>query len=242
MILGVVVFLSGTVRAAALMERVEHAQWEGDVATLEATWRELGVRSEVDGVGARRVRFQWAFVAWRINHALYGTSDSDANRKHWLETARSDLDWLLDRKADDVGVLVVHSAVMGELAAHGGWFSRIRLGTIAKSSTDRAYELDPENPRVALQRGIIHFHTPSFAGGGAQRAIVELERAIVLYDAGVEPEPWPSWGRLDAYAWLGQALAEAGRVDEARAVFDRALAFAPSSGWVRSVLLPALGP
>jgi Flp pilus assembly protein TadD len=105
---------------------------------------------------------------------------------------------------------------------------------------NKAARLAPENPRVALERGVSYLHTPGMFGGGLDKAIGELERARGLFALQATAEPWPSWGRIDAYAWLGQALAKKGRVEDARRVYQEALEIEPNAGWIRFSLLPAL--
>jgi len=73
---------------------------------------------------------------------------------------------------------------------------------------------------------------PDARNGVSNRAYVICERPR---------QPWPNWGRFDAHAWLGQALARHGDNAGARAEYAAALRIAPSSEWVRTMLLPQVG-
>jgi tetratricopeptide (TPR) repeat protein len=102
---------------------------------------------------------------------------------------------------------------------------------------------EPDNPRALLFHGMHLLFMPPFAGGGADKALPELEAAVRAAEA--EPAPkdaWaPAWGKAESHAWLAYALAGAGRKDEARPHCDRALALDPAYGFARYAVLPRLG-
>jgi tetratricopeptide (TPR) repeat protein len=105
-----------------------------------------------------------------------------------------------------------------------------------------ARALAPENPRVLLFHGMHLLFMPPFAGGGADKALPELEAAARTADAEAAPkDPWaPAWGKAESHAWLAYALAGAGRMAEARIHCDRSLALDPMYGFARFGVLPKL--
>ena len=114
------------------------------------------------------------------------------------------------------------------------------LGRRASRTSARALELAPGNPRVLLQDGVGKLHTPGMFGGGADRAEAMLYRALAAFRTEPPDRPWPRWGRLDAYAWLGQTSVERGDLALARRYYEQALDLEPGFAWVRYALLPAL--
>ena len=48
------------------------------------------------------------------------------------------------------------------------------------------------------------------------------------------------WGRSDAFVWQGVSLIEQGRLDDAEASFEAALALRPEYPWVLDEMLPLL--
>ena len=115
------------------------------------------------------------------------------------------------------------------------------LGPQAIASLARARRLAPGNPRVLLLDGLNTLYRPKAFGGGADRALAILEQARDAFaKESVADSTAPDWGRDDAHAWLGQAYAELGRTDDARAAYARALEINPDHGYVRHVLLPRL--
>jgi tetratricopeptide (TPR) repeat protein len=114
------------------------------------------------------------------------------------------------------------------------------LGPRSNDAMDKAIELAPRNPRVWLVRGISAMFTPGMFGGGNDRAEEYLRRAISFFDGDQPQTPAPSWGRAEAWGWLGQVLAREERFDDARAAYLKSLEIEPANGWVREQLLPAL--
>jgi tetratricopeptide (TPR) repeat protein len=82
--------------------------------------------------------------------------------------------------------------------------------------------------------------TPKMFGGGTDKAEQDLRKAIVLFEADHPVSPKPSWGRADAYIWLGQALQKEEKSADARAAYQKALEIQPGNQWVQRVLLPSL--
>ena len=114
------------------------------------------------------------------------------------------------------------------------------LGPRASAALDRASNLEGSNPRVVLLEGIGAFNTPAMFGGSVEKAERLLRQSLDLFGREPATKPWPNWGRFDAHVWLGQALVDKGDRAGARAEYDKALAIAPDSGWVRFALMPAL--
>ena len=115
------------------------------------------------------------------------------------------------------------------------------LGTQSDAEMAHATGLEPTNPRVLVLDAIGRFNTPPEYGGSISAAETILRRALSLFDREAVGKPWPNWGRFDAHAWLGQALADRHDVAAARAEYESALKLAPNSKWVRLELLPQLG-
>ena len=113
------------------------------------------------------------------------------------------------------------------------------LGPNMALARARAMALGAKNPRVFLLAGIAALYSPPEAGGGLKPAEQLLRESVTLF-ANDHPGPSePSWGRAEAYAWLGQVYERTGRKAAAAAAYSKALAIEPDNSWVRDVLLPA---
>lgn len=97
-----------------------------------------------------------------------------------------------------------------------------------------ATKLSPNNPRVLMLHGVHILHTPSFFGGGADKALPILEAAVKAAEAETAPkDPWaPRWGKVECYGWLAMAQAEKGLFPQAEANIAKAKALDPTHGFV----------
>jgi len=87
----------------------------------------------------------------------------------------------------------------------------IGLAQKAVEASERALELDPDQPRVWITLAIVHAGTGQF-----ERAMADLQRAVEL-----QPNS------DDAFRLLGEVLGSRGREDDAVAAYDRAIALRP---------------
>ncbi len=209
--------------------RVEQAVAQGSVAKLQALRASLERQSNGDP-------YDSAYLDWRESQLL-GPGEKK-HRRRLLRRAQRRLETLLDADPGNAEAHALHGSAIG--AQITGMWSGMRLGRKSTASLNRGLELEPENPRIALQRGISFFFTPKSFGGGVKKAEQELRRALGLFAEEPVQTPWPNWGRVDAFVWLGATLAKAGRLEEAREAYEEALRLAPGHLWVREELLPAL--
>ena len=219
-----------------LSEHIERAVVLGsleDLTRLRTDHRQHLESPDGDPNGGDRYRL--AYLNWRIGQLL---PEDKKKKKQLLKEAKKQLDLLLETAEEDAEAHALRGSVIGDRIE--GMFGGMFLGPKASASLKRALDLAPENPRVALQRGVGHFFTPKTFGGGLERAEEELRRARDLFRKEPADHPWPNWGRIDTFAWLGQVLAKTGRVDEARALYEEALEREPEHAWIRAELLPEL--
>lgn len=101
----------------------------------------------------------------------------------------------------------------------------LKYGKCARSSIDRAIELDPKSAKAYLSRGVGNYYMPAAFGGGVELAIRDFEKAIEL-DAKA----------ADAHLWLGVALRKANRKAEARKEIAKSLELNPNRIWARRQL------
>ena len=115
------------------------------------------------------------------------------------------------------------------------------LGPKADRLMDKAYELEPNNPRVVLMRAISDLNKPKFFGGDKERAMQGLKKAQELAAAEKLSDPTlPSWGEPHAHAWMGSAQMSQGDYAAAKISLEKALSLEPNYGWVTRVLMPKL--
>lgn len=116
----------------------------------------------------------------------------------------------------------------------------MELGPLSQDEMGAAVSTGPNNPRVWLLRGISSIYTPAEYGGGVSIAEGQLNKAVEFFNNDHPVAPAPSWGRAEAYAWLGQVLQKENKPADAAAAYEKALALEPNYLWVKNVLLPSV--
>jgi len=181
--------------------------------------------------------------------ALYRSATLYTGLKKETEAKRAldEADLLLEQataKSSTADALALRSSVMGlMIGLSGNPLSGMTLGPKSSGLLDRAKEIEPTNPRVWLISGMSAMFTPKMYGGGTNKAEKDLRKAVALFETDRPVAPAPSWGRADAYIWLGQALQKEEKIEDARMAYQKALEIQPGNQWVQRVLLPSLsGP
>ncbi len=112
------------------------------------------------------------------------------------------------------------------------------LGPKAGKEVSTAMKIDPTNPRPYLVDGISKYHTPPIWGGGVDKAMASLLKAISLYVSGPTPDSlMPDWGHDEAHIWLGNCYVKKEEYESAKLQFEKALEINPENGWVKNELL-----
>ncbi len=218
---------------------IERGVVVGSVDSLQESRQELLRRLDA-GSGTPEKHYLLAYVDWRLAGLMMAAPEErEDERLEILEEAQTHLESLIDAVPEHAEAHALLGSVIG-LQIGDSAFRGMRLGPRSGAAVDRAYELEPENPRVALARGIGWLNTPKMFGGGIDKADAELRRAEELFQQESLTKPWPHWGRVDVLIWRGQAQARRKDYDAARTLFERALTLEPDHGWIRYQLLPAV--
>jgi tetratricopeptide (TPR) repeat protein len=124
------------------------------------------------------------------------------------------------------------SSIAGQLIAKNP--SRaMELGIASSASTSAALAIAPTNPRVWLLRGQGAIFTPPEFGGGLSVAEGYLKRAIEFFAKDAPKPGTPSWGKAEAYAWLGQVYEKQGNKTKAAEQYKTATDLAPTYSYAR---------
>jgi tetratricopeptide (TPR) repeat protein len=100
-----------------------------------------------------------------------------------------------------------------------------RYGKCARSSIDRAIELDPKSSKAYVSRGVGNYYLPQALGGGVELALRDFQKAIAL-----DPKS------PDAHLWYGIALRKQNRNAEARKEIAKSLELNPKRVWAQQQL------
>ena len=111
----------------------------------------------------------------------------------------------------------------------------MELGMASQGSSAAAEALGPNNPRVWLLRGQGALFAPPEYGGGLPTAEAQLKRAVELFAKDAPKPGEPSWGRPEAYVWLGQVYEKKGDKVNAAAMYQQALSVAPNFAYAKTL-------
>lgn len=215
---------------------IDAATRSGDVGRLEAT-RSLVARATAAYPDDPLLRHYEGFLLYRlvtVGGATLGPSITTA----YLDGARDALERSVARRPMAESYLLLSEIYSRQAAADPAHAAA--LGAAVALERARAMSLGARNPRVYLLAGIAALYAGEDAGGGTAAAERLLTRAVELFGHDGAHPPDPTWGRAEAYAWLGQVYERTGRKPAAAESYERALALEPDNVWVRDVLLPAV--
>ena len=134
-----------------LIERIRQAIVDGSVEDLLGIRTELRLRTEAQEAKAESSdHYTLAYINWRICQLL--PENEKKERRQLLKQAQRELDSILEADPSDAEAHALRGSLIGERI--GGFLGGMFLGPKASKSLKRAFELDPTNPRVALQRGV----------------------------------------------------------------------------------------
>lgn len=107
----------------------------------------------------------------------------------------------------------------------------MELGFKSYEYLAKALEKEPENPRINLLKGASILFTPEQFGGGADNAMEFLKKSVNLFEKESIKDPIkPSWGKEEAYTFLGMAYKQKNEFDKAIKFLERALEINPEFG------------
>lgn len=100
----------------------------------------------------------------------------------------------------------------GRKIGYGGVFTGMRIGPKAQAETQRALELDPNDPRIYVAIGRRQLYSPRMFGGDIEKAIESFRKATTV-------DPHCDEG----FVWLAIAYGKKGDSNAAKAAVDDAL-------------------
>lgn len=221
--------------SAAVADRLERAALSGSTRELREIRLQLIGELPPSSPDAL-AQYMIAYAGWRMATL---PDVPKIEQDDLLDDAADRLEAILKTSPNDADALALVGTIYGQQAGRS-MMRAIVLGPRSMSALGRAAEVESANPRVLLLLGITALHTPSAFGGSRDKAEHLLRRSLDEFSREPLTKAWPNWGRFDGHAWLGQVLRRKGDLDGARAEYQKALAIAPDSPWLRTVLLPAL--
>lgn len=198
--------LAGAILLTTLTAGAQGADYKPVLTTtftaFDTTWSNPQAKVELSNklsLIAKKYPAEWApqyYAAYSKVQLAYNDKLDAAKRDAYLDEAevyRDEVVRILGKNNDETYVL---SALIanGRLSVDGRarWQ---KYGKIFDENLDNAKELNADNPRIYVLRGISKFYTPKMFGGGAKAAMPYFEKAkgLLAKEAKDDIAP-PYWG------------------------------------------------
>jgi len=181
-------------------------------------------------------------LLWLLTDAQYGYIGYRVSMKHkkearvWLEKAEQNVERLIGLYPSDSRAFSLKGALYGYRIILEPWKAPV-LGVRSIKASDRARELDPDEPRVWMERGNMEFYKPGILGGSAAEAVTSYARAVEIYES--KPgKTRQNWLYMNCLVNLGLALEATGQIEEAGAVYRKTLKMEPCFSKVKDEIYP----
>ena len=193
-------------------------------------------KAVVENNQSKEARFELA----KTYHGYLNATMADQNEEAFeskLSPAKELLEALIDEYPEWGEPKAVLSSVLGLEMAYSPMKGAF-LGMKSSSLMSKAMKQSPDSPLVMKLYGGSKQYTPAMWGGDKKEAAEYLQKSVAQYEANNDTAD--NWLYADALANLGIVYTSLERTADARATFEKALAYEPEFYWVKSSLLPQL--
>lgn len=221
-------YLSETAR------QINSAYSRGDVLAMTDIESSLEKLLSSHGEQEYLVGYYYSLVNYRLGLVDY------QNAKVHLQNCVEATKEISTAKPDFAEALVLKAAcsnsLIGSLPEE-----TMSLSLQARTSLEKAAQLEPKNPRLLFIQATAAVYTPEQFGGGLKAAEKLLTDSLNNFEVERENKKaeLPSWGMDEAYMWSGMINSVQGKHQDAIAALERSLEIGKSE-WVQSTLLPTL--
>jgi tetratricopeptide (TPR) repeat protein len=182
---------------------------------------------------------------WLVNYyialadyglAMTGAATSDAQKiKQYTESGMAILQKSIDEKPD-----FAESYILMKGLNFNRWqYEQEKMQEILSATQNadaEAGKLEPNNPRYVMLNGVSSYWTPEAFGGGAEKAITDLEKSVELFSKRKESSKlYPDWGKDLAYGYLALSMIKRnadGDMTKAKTLLDEGIKEFPDSGFL----------
>ncbi|MCL1066238.1 tetratricopeptide repeat protein [Shewanella olleyana] len=219
-----------TLFIAVTLSLVSHSSL-ADISAIDAAANTMNI-NELKQISEQSVDYEHAYAEYRtaITANIVGQRSVS---KRALDEAQSTLESILTRE-DDAESMALLASVYGMQISADPSKGQI-LGMKSGVLLERAEQLTPNNPRIALVKAMSAFYTPTEYGGGMEKAKQFASVAIERYQ---NPCDDICWGHSEAYTWRGLAQQELGNQQGAEQDWQQAIDIDPKYAWANFLLNP----
>ncbi|MBV8545762.1 MAG: hypothetical protein JO093_04535 [Acidobacteria bacterium] len=212
------------VSASCIDAAIEKAYLQENVAALDAQIASLAAKTN----RSRAEILLYGLAAYRAADLKLLKGDKEGASAA-LSAAASVLESRLEKGRDaELGALL---GMIYGMQIRISPFRGIWLGSSADKVLEDAMAAEPNNPRPHLAAGVNLLYKPGTFGGGPEKALAQLQRAIDLYSrtAATTAADGACWGSDDAVLAMARAKVKLGERVAAIALVETVLARSPGN-------------
>ncbi|MFA9392392.1 MAG: hypothetical protein ACERKD_21455 [Prolixibacteraceae bacterium] len=132
-----------------------------------------------------------AFCFTRISYMVKSSEERDL----WVDKAQHEIDIAAEIDSVNAEILIMKAFILQAKMDINPMIRGFQFYNKTMNYFDLAIELDPENPRSYLWKGVNFYHTPDYFGGGTKKAYALIKTALEKFEAGsVQDSIAPNWG------------------------------------------------
>lgn len=140
-----------------------------------------------------------AYCYARISHK----NKTDEKRDYWVDKAQALINKAYELDPKNSEILVMKGFVLQARMDISPMVRGFKYNSETMAYFDEAREIDPENPRSYLWKGVNLFHTPEMFGGGKQQAYPLIKTAIEKFKTNPPKDSLaPDWGYSYAFEMI----------------------------------------
>lgn len=156
--------------------------------------------------------------------------------KEYVRKAEKNADNMLSHNNDWARVHAVKGAIYGFKVGQAPYKAPI-LGIRAIKEIAIAFELDPGDPHIWMEKGNIDFYKPAIFGGDKRDAIKYYLKAIELYEMdSIKLEN--NWLYLNTLSGLASTYIKTKQIRKANSTYQKILSIEPDFEWIRDDVYP----
>ena len=214
--------------AQGFEERIYNSYITGDMSAWKNTMQEM--ESNWQATGSNELLYDLVVAEYGYFGYLFKEDDKKSARQ-LLKKSEEHLNILLDAQPGNAAGYAFLGAVYGNMVRLDAYKAPV-LGLRSFEANERAFELDPDDPQVWVEKGNIEFFKPNFLGSDSREAAKLYLRAVELYER--DPENLENnWLYLNSLRSLIEAYIDSDQLFKAEATFQKLLRAEPGLTWVR---------
>jgi tetratricopeptide (TPR) repeat protein len=204
----------------------EMDDWRRAITEMEALWNITGSEDLLYDL----IVAEYGYIAYAIG------VDRKKEARAMVKKTGERLELLLEASPDMARAHALLGAVYGFKVGLNPYKAPV-LGLKSFEANARAFELDPEDPQVWVEKGHIEFFKPTIFGSNSAEAAEIYQHAVELFERNPEALEH-NWLYLNALRSLADAYIASEQYRKADASFKKILRIEPQMKWIREKEYP----